>query len=349
MDNKIKIELLDTIKYAIIEDDLEVAKDILEKNPELFNCKTRSGGTLLHDAALYGRLEFTKFLLDLGMDTTVISSASGNCGTALTCARTPEIAQLLMNYGIEPIIEIRDEKNPLFFHLRYGNVPIIRFWLNYELDKMDNFHKEELIKAVVEELKIFGHSRLIEELGLGSINNDIKAEDFSLKEFEKELVECIKYMFHKIQKKYNDEHIYAFSLANTEYFDSLFFVANTEEELEEQNNDLESKYFEENWGIWEIDDEKVLAINEPICSFIKKIENPDERIKFSDSLIDIYIKSMKQLRDNHFFDENLLLNVYVRDYLSDEEMINIYQLLNKAENSEEYLKIFNDDLEIESF
>ena len=80
----------------------------------------------------------------------------------------------------------------------------------------------------------------------------------------------------------------------------MFFVANTEEDLLRQGNDLETKYSEENWDIWDINDERVAEINISINSFIKSLDDPDEKYKFKERLIQVYIRCMKYLRECHF-------------------------------------------------
>lgn len=337
------MQLLDEIKHAIIDKNIELAKDILKKNPELIHYNTRSGGTLLHDAAKYQSLEFSKILLDLGIDYSVVSPASGNYGTALTCAWTPEIALLLMSYGMEPIIDIEDKRNPLFYHAQYGNFPMIRFWLNYELERMEDSGKSELVNKWINQLNDIGHDDVIKMLGFDKkqTNSEIKADDFILTEYESELINCIKYIFKKLCKKQESKHIYAFSIANVDSFDSMFFVANTKEELESQNNNLESKYFEENWDIWDINDDRVAQINAPVNKFIKELDSQDERSKFKERLIQLYVKCTKDLRNSHFFNDNILLNVYIREYLSPEDMVEIYQLLNDTVDISDFYQLMN--------
>lgn len=344
MERKLVMQLLDEIKHALINKDIVLAEDILEKYPELINYKTRSGGTLLHDAAKYQSLEFTKILLDLGIDSSVVSPASGNYGTALTCAWAPEIALLLMSYGMEPIIDIEDRKNPLFYHAQYGNYPMIKFWLDYELKNLDSSKKTELINKLAKQLTDLGHNDVIEKLDFDKnrTSNGLKAEDFSLIEYESELIDCIKYIFEKMCKEHKEEHIYAFSISNTDSFESMFFVANTEEDLLRQGNDLETKYSEENWDIWDINDERVAEINISINSFIKSLDDPDEKYKFKERLIQVYIRCMKYLRECHFFNDNILLNVYIREYLSSEDMIEIYQLLNDTTDIKEFYQFMNE-------
>ena len=52
------------------------------------------------------------------------------------------------------------------------------------------------------------------------------------------------------------------------------------QDLLRQGNDLETKYSEENWDIWDINDERVAEINISINSFIKSLDDPDEKYKF---------------------------------------------------------------------
>lgn len=79
-----------------------------------------------------------------------------------------------------------------------------------------------------------------------------------------------------------------------------YAVANTKEELESQNNNLESKYFEENWDIWDINDDRVAQVNTSVNKFIKELDSREERSKFKERLIQLYLKCMKDLRNSHF-------------------------------------------------
>lgn len=51
---------------------------------------------------------------------------------------------------------------------------------------------------------------------------------------------------------------------------------------------------------------------------------------------------MKYLRECHFFNDNILLNVYIREYLSSEDMIEIYQLLNDTTDIKEFYQFMNE-------
>lgn len=107
MDIKTKMEYMDYLKQAIKLNEIDKVKDILTREPELIHSKTRSGGTLLHDASKYGTPQMAELLLNMGIDITAESTASGNRGTALTCAGNPEMAEFLMAHGM-----------PLFFRYR---------------------------------------------------------------------------------------------------------------------------------------------------------------------------------------------------------------------------------------
>ncbi len=94
--------------------------------------------------------------------------------------------------------------------------------------------------------------------------------NFDFGKLEDIVYQCTKAVYKDICLKYSNEKIYAFSLANESSFTSLFYVANTLEELKLQEDDLELKYFEENWKIWEIDNENIRNANAVLLDLMNK-------------------------------------------------------------------------------
>lgn len=163
---------------------------------------------------------------------------------------------------------------------------------------------------------------------------------FNFNEFRKELLECIKIVYRHLLNKYQSEHIYAFSLANTSSFDGLYFLANTVEFLDTCRKEyfLDYKYNEEEWKIWIVEDEKIKEISKKLKNFLDTINNRKYQEEFFERMISLYVDILKQLRDEGFFNPNILLNVYIREYMDDMDMISIYEELNSKDAVEEYKK-----------
>jgi hypothetical protein len=223
---------MDNIRYAIIDGDISLAMELIESNPELLNCKTRSGGTLLHCAVGYNHQELVEYLLDKGIDVNIESPASGEYGTAINSCMTVEMAEFLLSRGIKPNLTMGDDKNPLFFQLRRKNIKMIKFWFDYELKELSKKDGENLVKVIKATLDNSGEIDLFVDLGIEAEKDMFKCnEEFAYDIFYKELLECIKSVFSEICFKYQDYKIYSFSLASTNLFDDLYFVANTSEYL----------------------------------------------------------------------------------------------------------------------
>lgn len=336
---------MDSLRQAIKSNEIDKVKDLLTREPELIHSKTRSGGTLLHDAAEYGTPQMAELLLNMGIDIMEESSA---CGTALTCAGTSQMAEFLMAYGMSPFLDIADKRYPLFFNISLGNGenPMIKYWFNYEKNRLNEGDQNRLCDKVYGQLKISGNEKMLKELGFDYAEQEESpsSQAVCLEPLEDILYQCTKKVYKYICSKYNTEQIYAFSLANETSFTSLYYVANTLEELKLQEDDLESKYFEENWKIWEIDNEDIRKVNEVLLDLMNKTHGKEKKEDMKEKILDIFVKCMKRLKEEQYFGKEILLNVYVRDYLDDQEMIDIYRELNNRKESNIYSKLVTGEL-----
>ena len=187
---------------------------------------------------------------------------------------------------------------------------------------------------------------MLKELGLEHTmqKENSKSQAVCLDSLEDTLYQCTKKVYKYICSKYNTEQIYAFSLANETSFTSLYYVANTLEELKSQEDDLESKYFEENWKIWEIDNEDIRNVNVVLLDLMNKTHGKKKKDDMKEKILDASVKCMKRLKEEQYFGKDMLLNVYVRDYLDDQEMIEIYRELNSSKESNIYSKLMAGEL-----
>lgn len=284
---------MDLLKQAIKSNEIDKVKDILTREPELIHSKTRSGGSLLHVVSECGTIQMAELLLSMGTDMTVESSA---CGTALTCAGTPEMAEFLMEYGMLPFLDIADKRNPLFYNISLGNGEkpklMIKYWFNYEKNRLNEEEQKSLCDKVYEQLKIVANNKMLKELGFNSGDEEEtrQSQNFDLGKLEDVIYQCTKDVYKDISMKHSTEQIYAFSLANEPSFTSLYYVANTLEELKLQEDDLESKYFEENWAIWETDNENIGTVNAVLLDLMNKTRGKKKKEDLKEQILDLFVQ-----------------------------------------------------------
>lgn len=222
---------------------------------------------------------------------------------------------------------------------------MIKYWFNYEKNMLNEEEQKRLCDKVYEQLKIRANEKVLKELGF-NIESDEETEqsqELGLEKLAHMVYQCTKAVYKDICLKHSTEQIYAFSLANENSFTSLYYVANTLEELKLQEDDLESKYFEENW---EIDNENIRYVNTVLQELMNKTRGKKRKEDLKEQILDIFVKCMKKLREEQYFGKDILLNVYVRDYLDDQEMIKIYQVLNNREECNVYSKLMTGELSV---
>jgi hypothetical protein len=99
---------------------------------------------------------------------------------------------------------------------------------------------------------------------------------------------------------------------------------------------LDYKYNEEEWEIWVIDNEYINKLSTKLKEYHKKISDKKQKQIFYNKLIELYVQSLSQLRKANYFTSDILLNVYIREYLSEMEMIRIYKELYGENRTVEY-------------
>lgn len=173
------------------------------------------------------------------------------------------------------------------------------------------------------------------------------------KKFEDSLVSATEAALQKLLKEHND--IYIFSLNISRETPSVVAVANTYNNLKGLAEPGDEDYFyykycEEEWDLWEYDSYKDIIIEE-LCSCTGTnngtITEPGTYTSFFDSHCDEIIESCKNalIRLKDFKEKNcpgLLFMVYIREYLSADECINIFKQINGKDAAEEYLEHIDD-------
>lgn len=121
------------IRGAIKKGQLDILRDLLEKEPEMLTWMTPFG-TWLHVAAAHGHLEIVEFLINTGID---VNAQGGTFSTnALERAASKgyiDIVEYLINHNVE--IDISEpDRNPLFAAIYGGHFEIVKFLVENNID-----------------------------------------------------------------------------------------------------------------------------------------------------------------------------------------------------------------------
>ena len=129
--DKTKIEK--DIRDAIKNGQLDIVRDLLEKEPEMLTWSTPFG-TWLHVAAAHGHLEIIEFLINAGID---INAQGGTFSTnVLERAATKgnlDIVEYLINHNVE-IDTSEPDRNPLFAAIYGGDFGIVELLVETNID-----------------------------------------------------------------------------------------------------------------------------------------------------------------------------------------------------------------------
>lgn len=178
---------------------------------------------------------------------------------------------------------------------------------------------------------------------------------FDYEKFEKDLVAVMEKKLREWAEENDD--IYILSLDLSRGMESVGVYANTEEYLEEQSEEEPDdfwyyKYCEEEWELCEVLD----GISDEMCAFVN--ENREQFSGKDDAGFSVYTESFdahcEQMIDSckkaleHFREETkkefpkLLLAFNIREYLDEEERIEIFSLVNSKKAAKEYAKHVED-------
>ena len=128
-----KTKIAKDIRDAIKNGQLDIVRDLLEKEPEMLTWSTPFG-TWLHVAAAHGHLEIIEFLINAGID---INAQGGTFSTnALERAATKgylDIVEYLINHNVE-IDTSEPDRNPLFAAIYGGDFGIVELLVETNID-----------------------------------------------------------------------------------------------------------------------------------------------------------------------------------------------------------------------
>ncbi len=167
---------------------------------------------------------------------------------------------------------------------------------------------------------------------------------FDYEKFENGLLWAVEDFAKKQLDNKND--IYIMSIEYYPYFTTFVIIrGNTYSHLNEQVKADDAdimyyKYCEEEWHLYSVLPElsKDLQVANTNMEELYGNASDDLQKEHTTKMIDVCKNAMKRFKETSIFKEfpKLYLNVYVREYFSSEESIEIFRELNGDENIEEY-------------
>ncbi|MFJ5771004.1 ankyrin repeat domain-containing protein [Psychrobacillus sp. NPDC093180] len=138
-----KTKVAKDIRSAIKNDQLDILRDLLKKEPEMLTWMTPFG-TWLHVAAAHGHLEIIKLLINAGID---INAQGGNFSTnalerAVTKGYLDIVEYLISKYIVIDTSE--PDRNPLFSAIYGGHLDIVKFLVENDIDLYIKYSGENM-------------------------------------------------------------------------------------------------------------------------------------------------------------------------------------------------------------
>jgi uncharacterized protein len=138
-----KAKIAKDIRGAVKNGQLDILRDLLEKEPEMLTWMTPFG-TWLHVAAAHGHLEIIEFLINAGID---VNAQGGTFSTnALERAATKgylDIVEYLINQNVE-IDTSEPDRNPLFAAIYGGHFEIVKLLVENNIDIFIKYSGENM-------------------------------------------------------------------------------------------------------------------------------------------------------------------------------------------------------------
>lgn len=339
-------EFVNKISQQIRNNNLEEAEALIEECKEIISTPTSAGKTILHDAVSCNLFELTDKLINMGIDINIESRAFG---LAINLSKNVEMAEYLLSKGlkINMSLDLADMKNPVLISAKYNKTEMFKYWMDKELELIkEETVKEELISKALEIATMCACRGIVEiiERNYREVQpeNETVLEEFDFEKYKIKMLDVIKRALLR-ELSNCTEHIYGLCLYGDAHLSGTTVVLNTIENLE-RNNDNEEAYFKycvEEWDIWSEEDTLGVSLSKEVSGYLELLKNRDNYDEFRDKIFDIHISILKELRENKFielhFGESILLLYYIREYFSQEEVINIAKILNSGELLEDYI------------
>lgn len=116
------------IRAAILDDQPETVRALLEAYPALVNEAPPNGYPPAAEAALYGRVECLRVLLAAGAR---VAPLRGDREQAMHFAATPEICDILLQHGASTEVLSAAKETPLHLAVRRKNIPVVAWLLQH--------------------------------------------------------------------------------------------------------------------------------------------------------------------------------------------------------------------------
>lgn len=162
------------------------------------------------------------------------------------------------------------------------------------------------------------------------------------KKFENLLREGIIELYNEILEE-NDK-VYSLAICDDNFFNGMFISIRTEE-IDYEDGDWYDIYDPEEFDIFDPENDKIDICKNMILEYLDKFDLEEEFMqvyKFKDEVIDIYIYVLKELRES-VFKGKINLDVSIRDYFREEDMIEIFGELNDEKETKIYAKLLNEE------
>jgi hypothetical protein len=147
------------IRTAIKSGDIDTVRQLLGSDSQRLGMTTVFG-TWLHVAAMYGKLEIVKFLVDLGADLNAIGGlASGPPLLSAIDAGHSDVAEYLIHRGTTLNVD-DSEKNPLLSAIYHGHTEIAKMLINHGIDIQREYGEGERWKNALKLAETYGRTEI---------------------------------------------------------------------------------------------------------------------------------------------------------------------------------------------
>ncbi|WP_051192156.1 ankyrin repeat domain-containing protein [Butyrivibrio sp. VCB2001] len=358
MDKEIVKEMRAAIKAA----DLDHIREMIDKHAGILD-EVTIFGTFLADAASTGPIESVRFLVEAGADINKIGGyhESGPLTVAAFDGRL-DVVRYLFEHGA--ILDVSSfSTNPLFGAIYNGHTEVAKFLVENGIDLTATYPIANIDECdAYEYARMYGKTEIAEYLKdiMGKLDM-VKEPDpdeeespyadgvepiFPYDSFEKDLYDEV----CKCLRNHGDnKDIYAVSISYWPEFTTFIGVAlNTNSNLKSMPSKDESeymyyKYCEEEWAIGE----EFKGLSKELVDYYNALKQwtsddddlwektYDDHVKGIIEICKRVLLKVKQSPEYALY-PSLNLNVYVREFFSEEEEIAIFKELNTEQAVHEY-------------
>jgi hypothetical protein len=291
-------------------------------------------GSWLHFAIKSGKINIIQKLINMGIDKNIIASShKGNPLVNAARSGRLDIVDLLLNNEFQ--FETNwTSANPLQEAISNNKKEVFNYILNKELQLLKTpEEKDILLQNCIEYAEIFG-SNLITSKSKEQFKDSGK-ERISEEKFKNKIKAAINKTIKddKLSNRIGD--IYALALSTTRELTSIGIIANTETKIKDKSS-KEVYYYKfnpEEWEIW-VDLKDFNDVVECVDDFRDDL-NDELKERLFKTCVTVLYEMKKELEK--YFKKDIYLEFYVRDYYSDDDIIENMKYLNSKEYIEEFV------------